>query len=385
MTDDERSESVLIFWRQMGLRLANHPLYKDAPEEEVDAALEALERYVMMKIQHKVLHASGVEDKEKDRALLARTESFGWVTLRMLGLDVDLDDGNRHVAAAIHAVRRAATKQIPQDMLLCHSRCCRHLFLALRSVPRPSADPISADELLPICIYTVLRARVGNLQSCLQYISRFYNPARLLSGEAGYYFTTLCCAVAFIERIDAAALHISQAEFERHMAEYAAGDRDRTGAVETAPAIDVDWSVFDGLPDTESVRRARSQMAALVRLREQQESALRRARDVHAQLAALRSAPGVRDSQQQQQQQPSAASGPDGLAPMAGHNGNESDSGSDDLGGPRDNPSSTLPPLSASEAEELDLALALSLSLQTVGTPPPDLPPPPPSAAAMQQ
>jgi hypothetical protein len=50
----------------------------------------------------------------------------------------------------------------------------------------------SADSFVPLLIYTVLRANPPNLVSNVQYILRFRN-ANKLTGEAGYYISSLVC------------------------------------------------------------------------------------------------------------------------------------------------------------------------------------------------
>lgn len=74
----------------------------------------------------------------------------------------------------------------------------------------------SADDTMPVLIYTVLKAQVGQLHSNLQYISRYRDPKHLASDSA-YHFTTLLAVCTFIERMDRESLVIGDEEYTARM------------------------------------------------------------------------------------------------------------------------------------------------------------------------
>ncbi|XP_024298483.1 rab5 GDP/GTP exchange factor isoform X1 [Oncorhynchus tshawytscha] len=224
---DELSECVQDFYQNLSDRLQTH--YKGS-SERVESVMDEVERYMMTRLYDDVFCPETTDDEQKDLAVQKRISvcvgcrALHWVTIELLCVPVDeeIPEVSDNVVKAITDVIEMDSKRVPRDKLTCITRCSKHIFNAIKTTKKEAA---SADDFLPTLIYIILKANPPRLQSNIQYITRFCNPSRLMSGEDGYYFTNLCCAVAFIEKLDGQSLNLSAEVFELHMSGQASPQR----------------------------------------------------------------------------------------------------------------------------------------------------------------
>ncbi|XP_067102037.1 RAB guanine nucleotide exchange factor (GEF) 1, like isoform X1 [Osmerus mordax] len=218
---EELSECVQDFYQSLSDRLHTH--FKGS-SERVECVMDEVERYMMTRLYEEVFCPENTDDEKKDLDTQKRIRALHWVTLDMLCVPVDQDipEVSDNVVKAITDMIEMDSRRVPRDKLSCITRCSKHIFSAIKTTKKEAA---SADDFLPTLIYVVLKANPPRLQSNIQYITRYCNPSRLMTGEDGYYFTNLCCAVAFIEKLDAQSLNLSPEEFDLHMSGQASPQR----------------------------------------------------------------------------------------------------------------------------------------------------------------
>ncbi|XP_051534686.1 rab5 GDP/GTP exchange factor-like [Myxocyprinus asiaticus] len=206
-------ESVQDFYQNMSEYLQNN---LKGSSDVLELVMDEVEQYVMGRLYQQLFCPDITDDEQKDLNIQKRIRALHWVSIAMLCVPVD-----EQIAAVSDSVEKAITdlidmdtKRVPKEKLCCVTCCSKHILTAVQGSKKAAA---SADDFLPALVYIILKANPPRLHSNIQYITRFCNPNRLMSGEDGYYFTNLCCAVAFIEKLDAQSLNLSSEEFECYM------------------------------------------------------------------------------------------------------------------------------------------------------------------------
>ncbi|KAH8339600.1 hypothetical protein KR067_001011 [Drosophila pandora] len=213
---DELSDAVQNAYTKVSDIVHNDPSFEIATNDDRDSAIDFFEKVVMTQ-NHKFLFSPYfTSDEDSDVKVQKRIRQLSWITAKHL--DCSIDEVNSEardlVYNAISELVGIDSYYSPQEKLQCTVRCCRHIFELLK---RATGGPASADDFLPALIFVVLKANPVRLHSNINFVTRFTNASRVMSGEGGYYFTNLCSAIAFIENLNGESLGISSEEFEALM------------------------------------------------------------------------------------------------------------------------------------------------------------------------
>lgn len=216
LPSDDLAEMVQEVYTTVQERLNGSTTLASAGKD-VDEIMGEMERYITTRA-YSWLFCRETDEEVGDLSLCDRLRSLHWVTETQL-LETALDFANPDVRErrdeAIAALIEINSQRAPGDKLAKLVACAEKIFSAL-SESSAQGTPASADEFLPALIHVILAGNPPLLQSNINFISRFALQRRLMSGEAGYYFTNLCCAKNFVQNMSADSLKVSKEEFEAY-------------------------------------------------------------------------------------------------------------------------------------------------------------------------
>ncbi|KAJ9167310.1 hypothetical protein P3X46_021974 [Hevea brasiliensis] len=207
---------VQEFFSTMEATIIEHPLWAGATNEEVDCAMEGLEKYVMTKLFSRTFTASP-EDVKIDREIFEKIQLLQ-TFLRPEHLDIPKFLQNEASwLLAEKELQKINAFKAPREKLLCIMSCCRVINNLLLNASISENHALGgADDFLPVLIYVTIKANPPQLHSNLKFIQLYRRQAKLVS-EAAYYFTNLVSAKSFIIDLNAKSLSMDEIEFEQSM------------------------------------------------------------------------------------------------------------------------------------------------------------------------
>ncbi|CAH8572870.1 unnamed protein product [Schistosoma bovis] len=270
---NQASMIVQDFYHNLSNRISNNPMYSNLSPKTKESVLNSVERFVTTWIYFWAFASPTTDDEEIDLKLQEKIRSLHWVTPYLLDSPINPNSSEElaHLDLATFALIKVNTLLASEDKLNQIVQCCRSVFDALRAHYRNYAaitqqylsnndnndksptpdympsqnennnsthvqnnvmnnsvnitnnvvfeqeDTANADDFLPTLIWIVLNSNPPLIYSNLQFIMRFANQNRLNSGEAGYFFTNLSCAVHFLRNLTHESLSLSEEDFSRCM------------------------------------------------------------------------------------------------------------------------------------------------------------------------
>ncbi|KAJ4835481.1 hypothetical protein Tsubulata_029622 [Turnera subulata] len=204
--DDGRR--VQEFYTTMEAAVTEHPLWAGATSEQIDCAMEGLEKYVMTKLFSRTFAASP-EDVKVDQELSEKIKLLQtFLRPEHLDIPVVLQNEAAWLLAEKEMLKINAFRD-PREKLLCVMSCCRVINNLLLDVSISENHMLGgADDFLP--------ANPPQLHSNLKFIQLYRRQAKLVS-EAAYHLTNLVSAETFIFELNAKSLSMDEIDFKEGM------------------------------------------------------------------------------------------------------------------------------------------------------------------------
>ncbi|KAK0621154.1 hypothetical protein B0T17DRAFT_494242 [Bombardia bombarda] len=200
---------------------ANRRKARKALEQKKGLLEEAIERRLCEGIYDKIYRHHTTQDEAQDDKLRSKTAALAVVGIGPVDLGVEIGTAKDAEEAAKNQDEvKTWLEQARKELILMNqSRYplgkLNHLKAAHKSIIdtlshfHPSS---SADELMPMLIYTLITLPPENLNviSDVNFIQRFRWEPKLV-GEAAYCLTTLEAAISFLETVDLSTLRADEA------------------------------------------------------------------------------------------------------------------------------------------------------------------------------
>lgn len=194
---DEKATRLTASIKAITAEVKADPSWEGASCTLMESVEIAVERAAFARLYLHVLFPNGDGDIARDQVL---SEHIRRVAACTSARTVGVAAPHRWAAPfprAQRLLRHLAVYKTPRDKLQCIMRCVTSIMavLGLTEGTTPSAD-----DLTPVLVYVILKVNPPSLLSTIELVNAL--GGSLLSGEALYWWTQFCAAVAYIKTMD---------------------------------------------------------------------------------------------------------------------------------------------------------------------------------------
>ncbi|KAK9693574.1 hypothetical protein K7432_013864, partial [Basidiobolus ranarum] len=191
-------------------------------EEESDLLLEWVERLLALELYHIIFSPASADDQLKDQMLSSRIAALNIADLKLDHLGV-CAQGEEYVHLMMMVEETGIELQkidhlkAPADKIQILVNCHHIISTSLdrynkaRALEGESPTPSSADTILPLLIFTVVKSNPPNYVSNLRFIQRYRNPLKATQ-EYSYCLTNMMAVISFLENVDMVTLGLGSEE-----------------------------------------------------------------------------------------------------------------------------------------------------------------------------
>ncbi|KAJ8734506.1 hypothetical protein PYW08_013756 [Mythimna loreyi] len=194
---DEKATRLTASIKAITAEVKADPSWEGATATLLESAEVTVERAAFARLYLHVLFPNGDGDIARDQVLSEHIRRVSSVTsARSVGIGAAHRWAAPYPRAQRH-LRHLPVYRTPRDKLSCIMRCMTSIMavLGLTEGTTPSAD-----DLTPVLVYVILKVNPPSLLSTIELVNALGGAA--LQGEALYWWTQFCAAVAYIKTMD---------------------------------------------------------------------------------------------------------------------------------------------------------------------------------------
>ncbi|KAF9413813.1 hypothetical protein HW555_008081 [Spodoptera exigua] len=201
---DEKATRLTASIKAITAEVKADPSWEGASPTLVESVELTVERAAFARLYLHVLFPNGDGDiaRDHEKSVLSRVLSehirrvSSVTSARSLGVPAAHRWAAPYPRAQRH-LRHLAVYRTPRDKLSCIMRCVTSIMAVLGLT---EGSTPSADDLTPVLVYVILKVNPPSLLSTIELVNALGGSA--LQGEALYWWTQFCAAVAYIKTMD---------------------------------------------------------------------------------------------------------------------------------------------------------------------------------------